>query len=141
RAARNLHGTAILYADRITESMRRAIDETERRRAKQLAYNAEHGITPRGVTKRIKDIIDGVYGEEGENQPSARAVAATEVHWEESIDPTDEKAVARAIARLEKEMLEHARNLEFEAAAQVRDRLFRLRKRVFGADPHASLEE
>ncbi|WP_142811718.1 excinuclease ABC subunit UvrB [Tepidiphilus olei] len=141
RAARNLHGTAILYADRVTESMRRAIDETERRRAKQLAYNAEHGITPRGVTKRIKDIIDGVYGEEGENRPSARAVAATEVHWEESIDPADEKAVARAITRLEKEMLEHARNLEFEAAAQVRDRLFRLRARVFGADPHASLEE
>ncbi|MFC4485918.1 excinuclease ABC subunit UvrB [Tepidiphilus baoligensis] len=141
RAARNLHGTTILYADRVTESMRRAIDETERRRAKQLAYNAEHGITPRGVTKRIKDIIDGVYGEEGENRPSARAVAATEAHWEESIDPTDEKAVARAIARLEKEMLEHARNLEFEAAAQVRDRLFRLRARVFGADPHASLEE
>ncbi|MBI5780921.1 MAG: excinuclease ABC subunit UvrB [Rhodocyclales bacterium] len=141
RAARNLHGTAILYADRVTESMRRALEETERRRAKQLAYNAEHGITPRGVTKRIKDIIDGVYDEEGEKRSSARLSAAAETHWEEAIDPADEKAVARAIARLEKEMLEHARNLEFEAAAQVRDRLFRLRARVFGADPHASLEE
>jgi len=79
---------------------------------------------------------------EGEGRHAVRrAPASGEAHWEEAVDPADEKAVARAIARLEKEMLEHARNLEFEAAAQVRDRLFRLRERVFGADPHASLEE
>ncbi|MCX7663757.1 MAG: excinuclease ABC subunit UvrB [Tepidimonas fonticaldi] len=130
RAARNLHGMAILYADTITESMRRAIDETERRRAKQLAHNAAHGVTPRGVTKRIKDLIDGVVSdkaaEEAQRQVEAREAAA----W---VEEMDEKDLAREIKRLEKQMLEHARNLEFEAAARVRDQLARLKDRVLGA--------
>jgi excinuclease ABC subunit B len=130
RAARNLNGMAILYADTITESMRRAIDETERRRAKQLAYNAAHGVTPRGVTKRIKDLIDGVMSDKA--MEAARQEAA--VHVAEAwVEEMDEKALAREIKRLEKQMLEHARNLEFEAAARVRDQLARLKERVLGA--------
>jgi excinuclease ABC subunit B len=130
RAARNLNGMAILYADTITESMRRAIDETERRRAKQLAYNAAHGVTPRGVTKRIKDLIDGVMSDKA--MEAARQEAA--VHAAEAwVEEMDEKALAREIKRLEKQMLEHARNLEFEAAARVRDQLARLKERVLGA--------
>ena len=130
RAARHIHGTAILYADTITQSMQRAIAETGRRREKQIAFNAQHGITPRGVSKRIKDIIDGVY-DAGAAQTDLKA-AQQEVAYA----AMDEKAVAREIRRLEKLMLECARNLEFEKAAEARDDLFRLRERVFGAAPH-----
>ncbi|MEC5397142.1 excinuclease ABC subunit UvrB [Uliginosibacterium sp. H1] len=130
RAARHLHGTAILYADRITDSMRRAIDETERRRNKQIAHNEAHGIVPRSVNKRIKDIIDGVY------QPDAQGSAL--VAGEPGVDyaAMDEKALAKEIKKLEKAMQEHARNLEFEKAAAARDALFKLRQRAFGADHH-----
>jgi excinuclease ABC subunit B len=130
RAARHINGTAILYADRITQSMRRAIAETERRREKQIAFNAEHQIIPRGVSKRIKDIIDGVYDAESAQTElkAAQQVAAYEA--------MDEKTVAREIKRLEKQMVEYARNLEFEKAAAARDDLFRLRERVFGAAQH-----
>jgi excinuclease ABC subunit B len=131
RAARHLHGTAILYADAVTNSMRRAIDETERRRAKQMAYNEARGIVPRTVTKRIKDIIDGVYESGAGRELATREPAA-------DYAAMDEKALARTIKRLEKEMQEHARNLEFELAAAARDELFRLRQRVFGADQHGS---
>jgi excinuclease ABC subunit B len=132
RAARHIHGTAILYADRVTDSMREAISETERRRAKQIAFNTAHGITPRTVTKRIKDIIDGIYtGEESGKQPRA-ADRAREADYA----AMDEKALAKAIRKLEKIMQEHARNLEFEQAAAARDELFRLRERAFGADRH-----
>ena len=130
RAARHIHGTAILYADTITQSMQRAIAETGRRREKQIAFNAQHGITPRGVSKRIKDIIDGVY-DAGAAQTELKA-AQQEVAYA----AMDEKAVAREIRRLEKLMLDCARNLEFEKAAEARDDLFRLRERVFGAAPH-----
>ena len=130
RAARHLHGTAILYADRITDSMKAAIDETERRRAKQLAFNAANGITPKSVTKRIKDIIDGVYDASVEHAEGVAAEAGA------NYASLDEKALAKTIRQLEKEMQEHARNLEFEKAAAARDRLFRLRQQAFGADAH-----
>ncbi len=126
RAARHLHGTAILYADTITDSMRRAIDETERRRRKQMAYNAAHGITPKGVVKRIKDIIDGVYDDEAERE----ALKAEQVRAAYAIK--NEKDLTREVKRVEREMLEAARNLEFEKAAQLRDRLHALKKQLFG---------
>ncbi|AKU12706.1 excinuclease ABC subunit B [Azoarcus sp. CIB] len=130
RAARHIHGRAILYADVVTRSMRAAMDETERRRAKQLAFNAEHGIVPKSVTKRIKDIIDGVYSSSDERNANVAQEARAEYF------AMDEKSVAKAIRKLEKEMQEHARNLEFEKAAAARDELFRLRQRAFGADQH-----
>ena len=134
RAARHLHGTAILYADKITGSMRRAIDETERRRNKQLAFNAEHGIVPRGVQKRIKDIIDGVYTtgySDSGDAVSLRKAAQTRKAYE----AMSEKEVAAEIRKLEQAMQQHAKNLEFEAAAQARDQLFRLKEQLFGAAP------
>jgi len=127
RAARNVNGKAILYADRVTESMKKAIGETERRRAKQVAFNAEHGITPRGIVKEVRDLIDGVYSDKG-GQDAGRATAAP---VEELV--LSEKDLAKEIKRLEKQMLEHARNLEFEQAARVRDQLALLKSRVFGA--------
>ncbi|MBY4945537.1 excinuclease ABC subunit UvrB [Cupriavidus respiraculi] len=126
RAARNVNGTAILYGDRITDSMRKAIDETERRRAKQIAFNEANGITPRGVIKRIKDIIDGVYDP---NEVKATLLAAEE---RAKYEDMSEKQVAKEIKKLEKQMLDHARNLEFEKAAQVRDQLAKLKAQVFG---------
>ncbi|WP_236574312.1 excinuclease ABC subunit UvrB [Hydrogenophaga sp. PBL-H3] len=130
RAARNLNGRAILYADRITESMKKAMDETNRRRTKQVAHNLAMGIEPRSINKRIKDLIDGVYSEKAGKE--ADRLAAESAH-RASIDEMSEKDVAREIKRLEKLMLEHARNLEFEKAAGVRDQLGRLKASVFGA--------
>ncbi len=130
RAARHLNGTAILYADRVTGSMQKAMEEAERRRARQLAFNAEHGITPQGVVKRIKDIIDGVH--ELANEPQKFKAAGQKANY----DAMSEKALAKEIRRLEKAMQEHARNLEFEEAAAARDTLFRLREQAFGADVH-----
>jgi excinuclease ABC subunit B len=130
RAARHINGTAILYADKITKSMQYAIAETGRRREKQLSFNAENGITPRGVTKRIKDIIDGVY--DAESARTELKVAEQQAAYE----AMDEKTVAREIKRLEKLMLECAKNLEFEKAAAARDDLFRLKEQLFGAAPH-----
>ena len=127
RAARNLNGVAILYADRMTDSMERAIGETERRRAKQIAFNEANGIVPRGVKKIIKDMIDGVYSEK-----SAKEVleVAQETAKYESMS---EKQISKEIKRLEKAMLDHAKNLEFEKAAQVRDQLHGLKQQLFGA--------
>ena len=122
RAARHINGTAILYADTITDSIKRAIAETDRRRAKQVHYNEEHGITPIGVMKRIKDLIDGVYD----------ASEAEDEREEARFGAMSEKQLAREIKALEKKMLQHARNLEFEEAARARDQLAELRKRVFG---------
>lgn len=119
RAARNLNGRAILYADRITDSMRKAIDETERRRERQLQFNIDHGITARGVNKAVRDLIDGVI---------APQQASIEALQEMSLDSfKDEKALVKEMKRLEKLMLDHAKNLEFEAAAQTRDQLRRLK--------------
>ncbi|WP_042261400.1 excinuclease ABC subunit UvrB [Paraburkholderia heleia] len=128
RAARNVNGKAILYGDRITDSMRRAIDETERRRAKQMHFNEEHGIVPRGVVKRIKDIIDGVY-----NVDEARAELREEQE-RAKFEDMSEKQIAKEIKKLEKQMMDYAKNLEFEKAAQARDQLAVLRQRVFGAN-------
>ncbi|HKB60733.1 MAG TPA: excinuclease ABC subunit UvrB [Gallionellaceae bacterium] len=125
RAARHIHGTALLYADRITDSMRHAIDETERRRHKQQDYNAAHGITPQGVVKRIRDIIDTEYDMDAER---AQLKAAQE---NAKYLAMSEKDVSKEIARLEKEMLQAAKNLEFERAAQLRDQLKKLRDSVF----------
>jgi excinuclease ABC subunit B len=132
RAARNLNGKAILYADRITDSMRKAIGETERRRAKQIAFNAANGITPRSVQKRIKDLIDGVYSEEA-GRDEAKLLAAAKV------EDLSEKDLAKRIGQLEKQMLEHARNLEFEQAARLRDQLAQLREQAFGARVHDNI--
>ncbi|MGM9514421.1 excinuclease ABC subunit UvrB [Roseateles sp. DB2] len=129
RAARNLNGKAILYADRITDSMRRAIDETERRRAKQVAFNTEHGIVPRGVRKRIRDLIDGVYSDKGGKDDQKLGMV-------DELEELSEKDLSKRITQLEKQMLEHARNLEFEKAARVRDQLAQLREQVFGAASH-----
>ena len=135
RAARHLKGTAILYGDRVTNSMQRAMDETERRRTKQMHHNEIHGITPRGVSKRIKDIIDGVY--DGETAQRELKVAQQQASYE----AMDEKQLTRECKRLEKEMLDHARNLEFEKAAAARDALFRIKEQLFGVAGHDSMSE
>ncbi|GAA6140824.1 excinuclease ABC subunit UvrB [Hydrogenophaga sp. 5NK40-0174] len=130
RAARNLNGKAILYADRMTESMKKAIGETERRRAKQMAFNEENGITPKGVVKRIKDLIDGVYSEKAGEEAER---LANQAQAREQAEALSEKDLAKEIKRIEKQMLEHARNLEFEQAARLRDQLHELKQRVLGA--------
>ena len=127
RAARNVNGRAILYADKITESMRRAMGETERRRNKQIAHNLEMGITPRTINKKIKELIDGVYAEKSGKDDLKSAKGAAEVEM------LSEKDLGKRIKQLEKQMLEHARNLEFEKAARVRDQLALLREQAFGA--------
>ena len=127
RAARNLNGVAILYGDRITDSMRKAIDETERRRNKQIAFNLENGIIPVGIKKTIRDMIDGVYSPQ---QARETLEAAEETAKYESMS---EKQISREIKRLEKLMVDHAKNLEFEKAAQVRDQLHVLKQQAFGA--------
>ena len=127
RAARNLRGKAILYADTITDSMRRAISETERRRAKQIAHNEAHGIIPKGVVKQVRDLIDGVYSEKAAREAEQREIDRAQVA------DMSERDLAKEIKRLEKQMMEHARNLEFEQAARLRDQLARLREQAFGA--------
>lgn len=119
RAARNVNGTAILYADKMTDSMRRAITETERRRAKQQAYNQEHGIIPRSVKKQVRDIIDGVYKPDA---PESICQAGA----------MDQKQLSKEITRLEKQMYEYAKNLEFEKAAAIRDQLAHLKSTILG---------
>ncbi len=126
RAARHVNGRALLYADKITDSMRKAIDETERRRVKQIAHNTAQGITPRSVEKRIRDLIDGVVSDRTARDEAHAAKAAAEV------EAMNEKDLGKRIKLLEKQMLEHARNLEFEKAARVRDQLALLREQAFG---------
>jgi len=127
RAARNLNGTAILYADKVTDSMRRAMGETERRRNKQIQFNLENNITPVGVKKQIREMIDGVYKID---EAREELMAAQEQARYEAMS---EKQVAKEIKRLEKLMIDHAKNLEFEQAAQVRDQLHLLKEQLFGA--------
>jgi excinuclease ABC subunit B len=130
RAARNLNGVAILYADQMTDSMKKAIDETERRRAKQIAFNEANGITPKGVNKKIKDMIDGVYSNAAQR---AMVEGIQEDAATAKVESMSEKQISKEIKRLEKLMVDHAKNLEFEKAAQVRDQLHVLKQQAFGA--------
>jgi len=132
RAARHLHGRAILYADRVTDSMRQALQETERRRVRQQLYNEEHGITPRSIVKAVKDIIERDLSGQGERRP--HLAAETEAGYD--LEP---EALSRLINKLEKEMYQHARNLEFEQAAKVRDRLQKLRAGALGMTQNKSI--
>ena len=125
RAARHLNGRAILYADRVTDSMKRAMGETDRRRNKQLAHNLEHGITPQGIVKTIRDMIDGVY--DADEAHAQLKAAQTEASYE----AMGSKELTREIKRVEREMLEAARNLDFERAARMRDDLKKLKQRLF----------
>jgi excinuclease ABC subunit B len=134
RAARNVNGKAILYADKMTDSMKKAIGETERRRTKQTEFNKEHGITPKGVVKRIKDIIDGVYDVDEKRQELK--YEQEKAHYEDM----SEKQLAKEIKQLEKMMVDHAKNLEFEKAAQTRDQLLKLKAMVFGAELHDTIQ-
>ncbi len=133
RAARNLNGKAILYADRITGSMQRAIEESDRRRAAQLEFNKVHNIVPAGVSKKIADVMEGAYSEAGESRQRRRAPGASgSAGLQDLHDDTqdDVKAIAREIGRIEEQMYEFARNLDFEAAAAARDMVARLKKRL-----------
>lgn len=127
RAARNLNGMAILYGDRITGSMRKAIDETERRRAKQITFNEANGITPMGIKKEVRELIDGVYS------PQEARLELMVAQEQLDYEAMSEKQVSKEIRRLEKRMQDHARNLEFEQAAKVRDQLHQLKQLLFGA--------
>lgn len=127
RAARNVRGKAILYADKITDSMKRAMGETERRRTKQIAFNKLHGIEPKGVQKRIKDIIDGVY--DVKEKREELQVEQERARYEDM----SERDLAAEIKRLEKQMNAEAKNLEFEKAASTRDRLTKIKEMAFGA--------
>jgi excinuclease ABC subunit B len=126
RASRHINGKAILYADRTTHSMEAAIGETERRRTKQMAYNEKMGITPKGVEKRIKDMIDGVYDIDEERKE--RKAAQVKARYA----AMPEKDLEKELRQIEKQMLDAARNLEFERAAELRDRLYKLRETLFG---------
>ncbi len=130
RAARNLHGRAILYADRMTDSMKKAIGETERRRTKQVAHNLAMGITPRSIVKEVRDLIDGVYSEKAGKEADRLEKEAVQ---RAKVEDMSEKDVSKAIKQLEKQMMEHAKNLDFEKAAQVRDQLQMLKAQAFGA--------
>ena len=128
RAARNVNGRAILYADKITDSMQAAIDETERRRAKQIAFNQEHGITPTQIVKKVGDLIDGVYHEESGGKGKKGKVKTAKLDTEE--------AVIKEVARLEKAMFAASRDLQFEEAAELRDQIRALKENLlFGAAP------
>ena len=132
RAARNLNGRAILYGDKITASMRLAIDETERRRERQTAHNLALGITPRSIRKQVREMIDGVVSVQDDRDKLRGQVEAAEV------EALSEKDLAKRIKQLERQMLEHARNLEFEKAARLRDQLALLREQAFGVAGHDS---
>jgi excinuclease ABC subunit B len=127
RAARNLNGRAILYADKMTDSMTKAIGETERRRVKQTQFNLDNGITPMSIVKKVRDLIDGVYSDKASKANEQRDLDRAHV------EDMSERDVSKRIKQLEKQMMEHAKNLDFEKAARVRDQLALLREQAFGA--------
>ena len=132
RAARNSAGKAILYADKITDSMRKAMDETSRRRTKQLAHNEQHGITPQTIRKRIADVMEGAYANaKGKSKTRGEKKVAEEAAEYRSLTPDQ---ALKQIKKLEEKMLQHAKNLEFEQAASVRDQIGHIRVRVFGLE-------
>jgi excinuclease ABC subunit B len=133
RAARNQNGRAILYADKMTESMRKAIGETERRRSKQVAHNEQHGITPMTINKKVKELIDGVMSNAAKDDLKAAQALADSVA---DAGALSERDLSRRIKQLEKDMLEAAKNLEFEKAARLRDQLSILKEQAFGAAVH-----
>jgi len=133
RAARNQNGHAILYADKITESMRKAMGETERRRNKQIAHNELHGITPKTINKKVKELIDGVMSNAAKDDLRAAEALSRSMEGSEALS---EKDLSKRIKQLEKDMLEAARNLEFEKAARLRDQLSLLKEQAFGAVVH-----
>jgi excinuclease ABC subunit B len=124
RAARNASGRAILYADNITNSMQRAIEETERRRAKQVEYNKQHGITPTTIQKAVADIMEGAYGSAG-GSPRKFAKVAEEAMRYAGMKPEE---LSKTIKELEQQMFKHAQDLEFEEAARLRDQIHRMRE-------------
>jgi excinuclease ABC subunit B len=133
RAARNQNGRAILYADKLTESMRKAMGETERRRTKQIVHNEAHGITPRTVNKKVKELIDGVMSNAAKDDLRAAEALSRSMEGSEALS---EKDLSKRMKQLEKDMLEAARNLEFEQAARLRDQLALLKEQAFGAVVH-----
>jgi len=126
RAARNLRGKAILYADKVTGSMQRAIAETDRRRNRQSEYNKEHGITPKSIQKAVMDIMDGAHSLSPAERDQQRKVAETAAQYQHML-PAE---LGKSIAAMEKQMIDHAQMLEFEKAAEVRDQIKRLREQV-----------
>ena len=133
RAARNQNGHAILYADKITESMRKAMAETERRRNKQIAHNEAHGITPRTINKKVKELIDGVMSNAAKDDLRAAEALVKSMEGSEGLSERD---LSKRMKQLEKDLLESARNLEFEKAARLRDQLALLKEQAFGAVVH-----
>ena len=131
RAARNLHGRAILYADNVTGSMRRAMDETQRRREKQMAFNAEHGITPKGVTKSVQDIMEGARRMPTKAKAKGKKVAEETLAYSQDLLRLSPAALARRLEQMEAKMHEHAKNLEFEEAAALRDQLTEIKQQTF----------
>ena len=130
RSARNVNGTAILYADKVTGSMRRAMDETRRRRHKQIDYNKQHGITPKTIKKAVADIMEGAYVSQ-KGQPGRYAKVAEETLEYAALTP---KQLENKIKSLEDQMYQYAQNLEFEEAARVRDQIEHIRKVALGSE-------
>jgi excinuclease ABC subunit B len=131
RAARNLDGRAILYADRVTGSMQRAIDETERRRQKQVEHNERHNITPKGVTKSVQDIMEGARRMPTKGRAKGKKVAEETLAYSQELLKLSPAALARRLEQMEAKMQEHARNLEFEEAAALRDQLTEIKQQAF----------
>ena len=125
RAARNVNGKAILYADKITNSMQKAIDITEERRAVQMAYNKKHGITPKGIIKGVRDVLEAGYGDKASRKTATLQKVAEERALYQAMTP---KQLTKTITQLENKMYQHSRDLEFEEAAGVRDELERIKE-------------